>query len=64
MDAKGGGAQGALMTRWVELVVALLVVLGGVVVPAGSEPDRETLKQHDRGPQRAGTAWAKRARSR
>ena len=32
MDAKGGGAQGALTTRWVELVVALLVVLGGVVV--------------------------------
>ena len=32
MDAKGGGTQGALMTRWVELVVALLVVLGGVVV--------------------------------
>ena len=32
MDAKGGGARGALMTRWVELVVALLVVLGGVVV--------------------------------
>ena len=32
MEAKGGGAQGALTTRWVELVVALLVVLGGVVV--------------------------------
>ena len=36
MDAKGGGAQGALMTRWVELVVALLVVLGGVVVVVDS----------------------------
>src|SRR6266513_4632523 len=32
MDAKGGGAQGALTTRWVELIVALLVVVGGSVV--------------------------------
>ena len=32
MEAKGGGTRGDFSTRWVELVVALLVVLGGAVV--------------------------------
>jgi len=32
MEAKGGSARGDLSTRWVELVVALLVVLGGAIV--------------------------------
>jgi hypothetical protein len=32
MDANGGVRRGDLTTRWVELVVALLIVLGGAVV--------------------------------
>jgi len=32
MDAKSGVRRGDLTTRWVELVVALLIVLGGAVV--------------------------------
>jgi hypothetical protein len=32
MDAKEGSTRGDLATRWVELIVALLVVLGGLVV--------------------------------
>jgi hypothetical protein len=32
MDAKGGVTRGDLTTRWVELVVALLIVLGGAIV--------------------------------
>ena len=35
-ETQGGAAGGGLMTRWVELVVALLIVLGGVVVIADS----------------------------
>jgi hypothetical protein len=36
MPAGGKGTQGDVPTRWVELIVALLVIAGGVVVVADS----------------------------